>query len=233
MLHTNSIMKNTFLLAAFIFLNLSFAFSQAVRKEVINPDYAGKIFRNPAATKNKIQGSPYVQKMFASANVENLNIKAYMRYNVLNDEFEFITPKNDTLILDKIEDFSSIYFSGLNKRYKLTQYTNDKKLAYGYLIEVYKKGDFGLFRKENISFIEGKVAKTSLETSMPAKYTKSEDSYFLKNKETISEFPGNKKQLIKLFPEKKAAIESFFKDNKISFDEDSDRIKIIDFIATL
>lgn len=194
---------------------------------------SGSAIINQKQGKKKINGSPYMQPMFAAANVENLNLKAFMRYNIVNDEFEFITPKNDTLILDKIEDFNSIYFSGLNKRYKLSQYTDgSNKFHYGYLIEMYKKDDYTLFKKENIAFVEEKVAKTSLETSMPAKYNKSENTYFLKNKDLgIYEFPDGKKALIKLFPDKKQAIEAFVKENKIAFDEEADMIKIINFIA--
>ena len=68
---------------------------------------------------------------------------------------------------------------------------------------------------------------------MPAKYYKSSDIYFLKTKEKILEFPSSKKRLSKIFPDKKEAIEAFVKENKIDFDKESDKIKIIDFLATL
>lgn len=208
---------------------------QSLQKEVQHPDIAGKLFRNQNKTANKPQGSPYLQKMFAPAKVEKINIKAFMRYNVFDDNFEFITPKNDTLILDKIDDFGTIVFAATNKKYKLTQYVDTKnKLFNGYLISLYEKGDFVLYKKENIAFYEEKLAKTTLERDMPAKYVKSDDFYFFKNKEkgTI-EFPENKKQLLKLFPDKKEAMETFLKENKINFDEESDKMKIIDFLNTI
>ena len=37
--------------------------------------------------------------------------------------------------------------------------------------------------------------------------------------------------LLKLFPDKKEAIENFIKENKIDFDIEKDRIKIINFLA--
>ncbi len=203
--------------------------------EVLDPSTSGKIFRNKANSKNKPQGSPYLQKMFAPAKVDNVVQKVFMRYNVFNDNFEFITPKNDTLILDKIDDFGTIIFAATNKKYKLTQYVDTKnKLFNGYLISLYEKGDFVLYKKENITFYEEKLAKTSLERDMPAKFVKSNDFFFFKNKDkgTI-EFPENKKQLLKLFPDKKEAIETFLKENKINFDEESDKMKIIDFLNTL
>ncbi len=208
------------------------SFSQSLQKEVQHPDIAGKLFRNSKNNAEKASGMPYSQKMFGSAIVEKLKLKAYMRYNVVNDEFEFITPKNDTLILDKIEDFSNITFPELHLNYLLTPYVNRGKLVYGYLLDYYKKGDFGLFMKQNIIYIDAKPAKTTLEVDMPAKYVKTNNSYFLKNKETIAEFPNGKKALVKLFPDKKQLLEDFVKLNKIDFDAESDMIRIINFLAS-
>ncbi|HMI08246.1 MAG TPA: hypothetical protein VK528_11910 [Flavobacterium sp.] len=223
-------MKNIFTAAIALMLSLP-AFSQ--NDNSTSAKVSGTTFINPIRSKDKIQGSPYLQHMFSSAMVEKLKSKAYMRYNTFNDEFEFINTKGDTLILDKIEDYSSIIFTEGNKKYLLTAYTNTKnKLYYGYLINLYEKNGYGLFQKENINFYEGKKARTTLEKDMPSRYSKTDDTYFFKNKELgISEFPDGKKDLIKLFPDKKAAIEAFVKENKIDFDQQADMIKIIDFLA--
>lgn len=94
-----------------------------------------------------------------------------MRFNIFNDEFEYISTKKDTLILDKTEDFGEIIFTNTKKKFKLTTYTNLKnKLFYGYLIDFYSKNEVTLFKKDNISFTEEKLAITSLERDMPAKY---------------------------------------------------------------
>jgi hypothetical protein len=66
--------------------------------------------------KTKIVGSPYTQKMFAQAKVGTVEQKNFMRYNVFNDEFEFISAQKDTLILDKIEDFGTIVFPETNRK---------------------------------------------------------------------------------------------------------------------
>lgn len=179
------------------------------------------------------KGSPYIQPLFAQAKLENIETKANMRYNAYSDQFEFIGNRNDTLLLDKIDDFGTIVFLGSNKKYKLVTYSNNiEKSHKGYLIELYSKANFTLFKREWISFYAGKKAKTSLEKDMPAKFNKESDSYYLKDTNgNITDFPESKKQLTKLFPVKKEAIESFVKENKIDFDADADRIKIIDFLA--
>ncbi len=197
------------------------------------PVLGNGVFREEAKAK-EIQGLPYLNKNFSLVKVDNVEEKSKMRYNVYKDEFEFISSKNDTLILDKLEDFKDLTFVATNTKYKLVNYLNlDDKFQFGYLIDIYQKNDFGLFKKENIGLTEEKIAKTTLEQNMPAKYYKSSDVYFLKTKDKIVEFPSSKKRLSKIFPDKKEAIETFVKENKIDFDKDADKIKIIDFLSTL
>ncbi len=222
--------KFKLLLILFLF-SLTNIFGQ-LTKEVTHPDIAGRLFRNPAREAAKIQGSPYLKPFFKEVSVTKIKTIAQMRYNVFNDEFEFISPKKDTLILDKIEDFGALNFVNTSINYKLCNYTNqNEKIVYGYLIDLHQNGEFGLFKKENISLTEEKIAKTSLEQNMPAKYYNSGSSYFLKNGKNIIAFPNSKKRLLKIFPEKQVAIETFVKDNKIDFDIEADKIKLIDFMA--
>lgn len=231
-------MKRTIIFSFLVTLISITAFSQANglnnRYEVMDPATSGKIFHNPVYEASKPKGSQYLNQMFASAKVDNVEQNSFMRYNVFKDEFEFISTKNDTLILDKIADFANITFVATKTKYKYVNYTNNNgKPTNGYLIALYEKGDFILFKKQNITFYEEKIAKTSLETNMPAKYVKADDFYYLKNKEAgIIEFPSNKKGLVKLYPERKAAIEAFIKANDIDFDLEKDMKKIIDFLAS-
>lgn len=211
-------------IAVFIGLN-AYAQNESAR-------LSGGMYLNPAKAKDRPQGLPYANPAFARASVPKIKVDAFMRYNVYKDEFEFITPKNDTLILDKIEDFDRVVFMGLNRKYDLVPYTIGKKLEYGYLLNLHEKNGLTLYKKERIGFMEAKVAKTSFETSMPARYNKLGDLFFLKNKEAgTSEFPDSKKALIKLFPDKKDTIEDFFKTNKIDFKNEKDLVQIINLIG--
>ena len=226
-------MKKIFLAALLVSISVS-AQNAENSKETKDARMVGSAFRNPFGGADKPKGSPYAQLAFAGAKVGTMTKTSFMRYNIFNDEFEFISSQNDTLVMDKIEDFNPITFIGTNKKYRLTPYTSNGKLVYGYLVTFYEKGGFSICKKENVTFYEARPAKTSLEQSLPAKFTRNDDWYFLKNKDNVvSEFPENKKQLVKLYPAKKAEIEAFLKENKISFTEDSDRIKIVDFLAAL
>ena len=112
--------------------------------------------------------------------------------------------------------------------------TSGGKAAKGYLMESHSKGNCTLYTKERVLFYDGKIAKTSLEKDMPARYAKSDNEYYFTTKEHgIVEFPESKKQLIKLYPDKKQEIESFLKETSASFNEDLGRMKIIDFLSTI
>lgn len=179
----------------------------------------------------KPEGSPYLNKAFSLAKIDDTEAKFPMRYNAYTDEFEFLNSKNDTLVLDKTAAYAKITFSGSNKKYILNNYINFTGKDYtGYLIEQYQKNKWACLKRERVGFYPGKKAKTSLENDMPAKYFAEKEDFYLKKPDgAVVAFPESKKQLIKLFPDKKEAIETFVKEQKIDFEYDKN--KIIDFLA--
>jgi len=206
-----------------------------MKYEVLDPSTAGKIFHNPLKETVHPQGDPYVNVHFQWAKIERVNQKALMRFNAYAEEFEFISPKGDTLVLDKLADFSPIEFTDTQSKYVLNTYTlHNGKNSTGYLKELFVEGQFTLYSKDNVTYYEGKEAKTTLETARPAKYAKAKESYFFKKEKVgVFEFPTHKKQLINLFPSQKEALEAYFKSESIDFDFPADRIKIIHFLNSL
>ncbi len=228
-------MKNFIFLLLFTLNSYSQSQGFNFKYEVLDPSTAGKIFRNPKRIADKPLGSPYSFKVFYPVKVENVAQNAIMRYNIYNDEFEFISPKNDTLILDKIIDFGNLEFVNLNIKYKLLKYlsSNEKNIT-GYLIVVHQNSKYTLYKKENIIFQEEKIAKTTLETNKPARYEKNKTIYYFnKNQNEVIEFPSNKRKLLKLFSVKKDVIENYIKSNSIDFEQEKDLIMTIDFLNTL
>jgi hypothetical protein len=228
--------------ALFIFVSMFMicnnSFSQVNGKGVVfyalDPSNSGKIFHNSIPLKTKPEGSPYVISQFMPAKVEHVEKPSKMRYNAFSDEFEFITEKKDTLILDKKTDFSIITFVSTKTRYQLVTYSKSKKSYTGYLISLTQLENINLFKKENIGLTEEKIAKTTLEMSMPPRYFKDENDYYLSLKNhNIIEFPTNKKRLFKEFPDKKEHIEIYIKQNNIDFDIENDLIKITEFLDKL
>ena len=126
--------------------------------------------------------------------------------------------------------FFVIYISGCSTSEYIKQNINDKFI----FIDSSSSFDYNVLlfeNKDKIYFFlsDQKPYNIKIDSVFPLKIG---NSYFLKTKETISEFPNNKKGLFKLFPDKKQILEDFVKENKIDFDEVSDQIKIIDYLAT-
>ena len=231
-------MKKLFALAATTVLFSLSAQSQAFQNSEegrLLDDYdlvsRGKITRKVPA---KTMGSPYLNKTFFPAKVGNITKVAFMRYDAYNDEFEFINAKNDTLVLNKDEKFSTITFTHNNAKYQLVDYTNKKGDATnGYLVSLHENNGITLFKKQTVTFAKEQVAERPFEPSSPAKFEPAKDVFYFKNNDKgIVVFPSNKKGLLKLFPEKKAALEAFIKQNDIDFDKESDLFKLIDFLST-
>ncbi len=190
----------------------------------------GRIYRHqPAET----EGSPYVLKVFMPAKVGDLSGNAFMRYNAFNDEFEFIDAKNDTLVLNKVEAFKDITFVGTNVKYELANYTNKNgEASSGYLVRLHEKNDYVLYKKQKVNHYEAKAAKSSYDAGSPAKFEAVDDLFFYKTKEReIGEFPSNRKGVLKLYPDKKEKLEAFFKQQNIDFKNESDLIKLIEFLS--
>jgi len=223
-------MRAFFNVLAILFSLTCMAQSKDVSGRKINP-YNVHISGMDRFVSQKPLGLPYFNKAFSLAKVDDSDNKFPLRYNAYSDEFEFLNSKNDTLVLEKTDAYSKIIYVGSNKKYVLVNYPNYTGKNYiGYLVEQYQKNNWAVLKRERISFYPGKKAKTSLENDMPAKYNKEkEDFYLRKNDGSIVEFPESKKQLSKLFPDKKDAIEVFVKEQKIDFEYDQN--KIIDFLA--
>lgn len=183
---------------------------------------------------SELIGSPYVNKVFMVAKVENIKGIVPMRYNAYSDEFEFLDDKNDTLVLLKNKTFDNIVFTAKQTNYRLVDYTNkDGEEIKGYLISLVSKNGFTLFKKQKISYNPEKPSRNTYEKTISANFSTDKEIYYLKhNDEEIIEFPSSKKALLKQYPEKKEAIEAFIKENRISFSKEEDLIKLVGFLAS-
>lgn len=179
-----------------------------------------------------VEGTPYVNKVFMPAVVSGAAGNAMMRYDIFNDQFEFVNGVKDTLVLNKAEPFTNVTFTITNTKYQLLDYNNGEKTINGYLIALHEGTNASLYKKQNITFTKEKIAKSGYDSNAPARFDKNDDSYYWKNGDKeISKFPASKKQLLKLYPDKKAKIEDFLKRNEINFEKDADLIKLVDFLS--
>src|SRR5690606_6741421 len=216
-------MKRVLIIGFFSFL-FSFSFSQTTGSfDFSDGRQILGLGRKSVKSNKNVIGSQYFNDKFLKVTVSGFEDETiYLRYNAVQDEMEFekggeiyYVPKNQNM---------TITFTAPQKVYEYTGYTDKENNTSGYLVLINKGEQYSLYKKEQIKYIPEKEAVNSYDVSRPAEYRKVDDTYFIKIGDTIENFPKNKKELLKKFPNKSSEISDFLKKNKISF---SDRKSVV------
>lgn len=207
-----------------------FIYSQSIPFEN-NPEITSTLFRNKvndgAKEAYSIQGTPYIYKDFIKSKIGIYSDVVLTRYNANKDEIEF-KKVDETYILPKLENYSSVFLIETNEKIELHDYTIKNQKENGYLFKLYSNNNIILYKKVTIAFNRGYEAKSSYDEAKPARYEPAKELFLIdKGDNQIIEFPKNKKKLIELFPEKKEDIETFLSKNTISFTNTSDIIRLL------
>jgi hypothetical protein len=119
-----------------------------------------------------VQGSHYFIKDFKIAKLEyfgkELNDTGYMRYNAFRDEIEMADTQyqdeTDVILLKSADVIPLIN----GERYEYLPYRLESGNAFiGYLVNIYDGKNDKLYLKRKKTFMEAKIARTSLENSFP------------------------------------------------------------------
>ena len=214
--------------------NISGALTGATQQALI--DFGN---RSPkAAQPLNIQGSHYFDENFRIAKLEyfgkELNDTGYMRYNAFRDEIEMAdTPSQieSDLVLIKSADVIPL-ING--ERYEYLPHRLETGNAYiGYLIKIFNGERDKLFLKKKKTFMEAKIARTSLENSFPPRYVESIELYISSNGGTPIKLKQSKRSLINFFGEKSDKIKKFIKSERLKVSELSSIVKIFEFAENL
>ena len=136
-----------------------------------------------------VQGSHYFIKDFKIAKLEyfgkELNDTGYMRYNAFRDEIEMADTQyqdeTDVILLKSADVIPLIN----GERYEYLPYRLESGNAFiGYLVNIYDGKNDKLYLKRKKTFMEAKIARTSLENSFPPRYVESEELYISSNGDT-------------------------------------------------
>lgn len=159
----------------------------------------------------------------------------FAKYNAYTDKIEIVNAVGDIrpLTPEKGVILASV---DTKKNYIYTDYLNKKnETVVGYLNIISTNSKILLFKKEQIILAPAVDAKNSYNTAKPAHYKKLEAEYFIQLKEnaTIVPFPKKKKEIGRIITGKEKEINTFIKENKISFSDEDDLIKLSVFLNTL
>ena len=235
-------MKNLILSTTALFFTLSIYSQGNINGNLVGSSQQALIDlgnRSPRSLQpENIQGSHYFDQDFKLAKLEyfgkELNDSGYMRYNAFRDEIEMAdTPgqSESDLILINSKDVIPLIDG---ERYEYLPHRIEEGRAYiGYLIKIFQGNENTLYLKRKKTFMEAKIARTSLENSFPPRYVESTDIYISINGDTPIPLKRTKNAIIGFFGSKSDQVKKYIKSEKLKVSENQSIIQIFDFAENL
>jgi len=235
-------MKNIYLLLLTIFLSLNLQSQGNINNTITGAtqqaliDFGNKSQRT--AQPLNVQGSHYFDKEFKLAKLEyfgkELNDTGFMRYNAFRDEIEMadtqLQNETDVILLKSADVIPLIN----GDRYEYLPYRLESGNAFiGYLVNIFDGKDSKLYLKRKKTFMEAKIARTSLENSFPPRYVESEELYISVKGDTPVKLKQSKKSIINFFNANSDKVKKFIKSEKLKVSELSSIIMIFEFAENL
>ena len=235
-------MKNIFTIVFTILLSLNLQSQGNINNTITGAtqqaliDFGNKSQRT--AQPLNVQGSHYFDKEFKLAKLEyfgkELNDTGFMRYNAFRDEIEMadtqLQNETDVILLKSADVIPLIN----GDRYEYLPYRLESGNAFiGYLVNIFDGKDSKLYLKRKKTFMEAKIARTSLENSFPPRYVESEELYISVKGDTPVKLKQSKKSIINFFNSNSDKVKKFIKSEKLKVSELSSIIKIFEFAENL
>lgn len=175
---------------------------------------------------NSIEGTPYLFKnwngIYSIVNTKGERFKVLnLNYNIESKNIE-TQISTDSLFQYKMTDID--YVMANNKRYRI--------IGDEMFLELCNGANFKLLKQFSIKINEGVSNPLSLADLSPRRYVLNEE-YKLHKDNTLSKFKLSKSSILKLFNEKSDAIVKYVKENNLSYSEEIDVIKILNYINTI
>ncbi|KNB62444.1 hypothetical protein [Chryseobacterium sp. Hurlbut01] len=174
---------------------------------------------------DEISGSPYIDKNFRDAKIAESYQNTPIRYNSYKDELEFKN-NDEIMILPKESKFERVEIISPKQVFVYKSLEGEPP---GYYIELVR-GKFSLYKKLKTNFVDVSPATTPYGSDKPAYFSTVTPVYYIVANGHAIKKPKNQKQIIDLLPDKKEALSSFFKENKIKLDKEEDLKKIVTFL---
>lgn len=176
----------------------------------------------------ELEKKKYLTYTYELASVDDYDTKAYVRYNIFDDQIEFVKDKSIYYLAK--EAGRKVHFINTKSSYKV--YEMDGELHF---FKVHLEGENSLVAKQRIRYIDAKVAKSGYDRSKPANYKRLKDELYLVIGEDklVKLSKKNKKEFYKSFGDKATQIKAFMKEQKLGYKNAKDLTKIVQYFNTL
>lgn len=230
-------MKSSVVVLLMIVFSSIFSYGQNEKGATNSPDFVttftGNIAQNsagmwvPAHTKDKtIEGTPYLFKnwtgLYTVVNKKGNKFKVVnLNYNVESKNMETYYAA-DSVFQYHLPEID--YVLANNKRYRIVE---DELF-----LELYNAGSIKILKQFSININEGVSNPLSQADLTQRRYVIKEE-YKLHKDNSLSKFKLNKSNILKLFTDKSDAIVKYVKENKLSYSEEADVVRILNYISTI
>tara|TARA_R110002051_G_scaffold271361_2_gene331709 strand:- start:8307 stop:8978 length:672 start_codon:yes stop_codon:yes gene_type:complete len=215
---------------ALIIFNLSF--NLIAQTDPLAQDLRrGNTFRTFDLRTTDLEGTVYVNEEFQPAKINNDKKLYFARYDAYHNEME-VNAADGVHYLPKSYNLP-IQFTNTNKVYQVFDYKKNNEQFTEFFV-VLSSGNIKLLVLEDIEYFEGVKAKSSYETSKPAKLLRAKDEYYISLEDNLAiELSKKKKDFLSIFNDKSEKIDSYMKENKLSNKDQEDLIKIFSYYDSL
>jgi len=190
--------------------------------------YEGGVAANP-----NIKGSPHENSEFVKGDVYTNQKQHYagipLRYNIFSNQMEFKNPEGEVYEITPANIIDSVIIG--NSKYIHLLYLSGGRQVPSFF-KVLTTQEPMLLLKMNVIFKEAEPPGGYKE-AVPAAFEKVQDDMFLTMKPGEPVKFSGKKELLELFPEYKAKLEEFIKQNKTRFNKPEEVIRVMEFLYTL
>lgn len=174
---------------------------------------------------SEIMGSPYYKPGFEPAKFDDTPTVAPIRYNSFLDIVEILID-NNTYEIPREATPAKFTFNKTNEKLVVLD-THDEHA--GYFFEI-ADGKYRILKKIKAKFYGAVPSKTHFVAGTVSRFETQRPLYFIKTESAEVHLLKNAKDLLIYFPEKKDELNNFLKTNKIKLTEESDLVKLAQFL---
>lgn len=184
-------------------------------------------------TENQIQGSPYLDREFASGTIYTTQRQQFneipLRYNIYNDNIEFKTPQNEIMALAVPEIVEKAVVGNAVLTHAPFFMANKIKKGFFFVLE---EGKASLYAKPVVVFQKA-TEPAAYKEAEPAKFVKKADEYYVRIGTETAVIINTKKDLIAAFPDNRDKLESYISKNKIKTNKPEGLKEVVKYYNSL
>jgi hypothetical protein len=176
----------------------------------------------------EMEQKKYLVYAYELASVDHYDTKAYVRYNIYEDQMEFVKDKSIYYLTKEVG--RSVHFKESNFSYKAFRLKGD---LHFFKVHLDVEGKNSLIAKQVVKYIDAKVAKSGYDRPRDADYKRRKDELYIAFDKNVVKVPSSKKEFYSLFGSNSGAIKTYIKKNKLSHKKIDDLKKIVIHSNTL